>query len=929
MTDKQRRLIFFAIVCLLVSLALVQHLGRMKSIGFTTHDDMAIDLMAQEVNQGGFPAYLARAKSMAVDQGRVTYYVSLVFFLAPYFVDSDVFRAVISTGIQLLSVAALAAFMALYVEPVAAAFFLLIFYILLPHQWSHFPLASYPVFYHVPTAFFFIALTIYVARFRGVWILRASPVTRPLCYFLMGWSLILYEPLSLIFTAALIGVVLFEGRDKTSTGLAAMVKGGVRRHRGIVLLFAAVSAAYLIYRAGHSPTYVGTALSAASVTNLAGMFEVIWYFSAFGFPAASFFSQPEFISRFSIGSIAQDGWLRFVLNNLTGTNWFFAALFGAGVVFLLWNIRAILAGSRKNSDCEDNGQFARTRFLAPLAIAGVLGFLAALVVEIPVSLSPKYQADPRGWAPYITGYFSYIGFTAGFAPLLLFAVWRAAQKSVMAHRLAVIGIGGVCFGMALLNGVASDAMVRSQADHYAKWRLLRLAEKSGEFRALQNGSVIVAPSLWDGISPAWQDAATYWPSYFEKHFGKQVRVVPDWPALGSEQVGVYYGSVIPGTDAGDFVLLFAKVDWCEGGACGSRLSNRVSVFSLGDLKSKDLSVVLPEAGACRQLFISETGRSKGIQQAIPLREIKPVAGGYRAVVETGGAMLENAAVIADTDQRQPTPTVEVAFEKGFYGLEKSGSSYWRWSEGPSGTGILGLVNHAQVPVQVTFSARIATDRSGKIPCEVNAGGSTDKLLTAHLDQFSRTLSLLPGRNEISVHCSAERLNSPNDPRYIVFGLQNWSVVDAGTFAHLRGTSKDGIENTLDVKFVEGFSGLEQSGNSYWRWSDGAEGKGAIEFNNRTGKLLKVLFTAESATGHPETSRLEIDHGSKTGKFEITDQRQRISMELSLPAGLSRMLLKSDARRVAAPSDPRFLIFAIYNWRVFSMEASMPDLSCLR
>jgi hypothetical protein len=116
-TDAQRRLIFLALFSLLLALALVQHVGRMKGVGFTTHDDMALDLMAQEVKTDGLPAYFRRAQSIAAPQGRVSYYAGLVFFLIPYFVQSDIFRALLCAGIHLVSVAALAAYPAYYHVP--------------------------------------------------------------------------------------------------------------------------------------------------------------------------------------------------------------------------------------------------------------------------------------------------------------------------------------------------------------------------------------------------------------------------------------------------------------------------------------------------------------------------------------------------------------------------------------------------------------------------------------------------------------------------------------------------------------------------------------------------------------------------------------------------------------------------------------------
>ena len=925
LTDKQRRLVALAVVALVLGVAVLQHLHRMSRIAFMTHDDMAFDLFAQDVRHGGPSAYLARAAQLAREEGRATYFTGLIFMISPYLVHSDVARASLETVVQLVSVAAVAAFLVLYIEPIAAALFLLLYYGLLPHQWNHFPIGAYPLFVHGPVALFFVSLSVYIARLRGARLLQARYI-KILCFVFLGWSLLVYEALSFLFAGVTLGVLLFEGRDPRARSWPALLRSGVARHLGLCLVFVAAGCVYFGYRLGHPSGYAGTAVTGSSVISVGKFANVIFDFAVFAFPTANFFALAPRLAFFSNGSLDKDGALRFLLANVTAMDCWWALLLASAVALLAWLFDAVVRPSEQGPMPSDGGPGGLAASPSRLSRAVAIAFVAAFATQIPVALSPKYQADPRAWAPYFTGYLSYVAFTVCLAALLPLAVRRIAARGGTSVRWLIVGAGCVCFVACVLNAVASGAALRSQADHYVKWRLLRLADKNGAFQKMPDGSLIVAPSLWNGISPAWQPGRQYWSEYFARHFEKRVRVVADWPELGREEGNVYHVSLLQANDTEDSAILCARVDWCDGGFCGQRLSRNVSVISESDLKAKDLSVVKTDMLASVSLGLPESGR-RGVAMDLPLDGRAVIAGGYRADLASDGILLEGINLVPHRERVESRPVVDVVFERGFSGLERSGSTYWRWSDGPSGSGVLALVNHAHLPLQVHFAATIATGRGEPIPCEVGSGGTSERFLAANLQRFSRTLFLMPGRNELRLQCTAKRLDAPNDPRHIVFGLQNWELTDAGTSGLLRAASKDGLGNVLDLGFPVGFSGVEKAGADYWRWSDGAEGKGTIELNNRTGKPLSVLFFAEIATGHREESHLLIEHGSVQKRFILTEMRQQVFTELLLPPGVSRMSIRSDARRVPAPSDPRFMVFAVYNYRVVARSLDQADAIC--
>ena len=157
----------FAIICVcLLAILLVEHGGRMARLGFTTHDDLTCDLSAAEARTHGFSAAWNRAGEIARGQGRIGYYVSYFLAIAPYMVDGDAARALLITGVHFLSVAALCVFLGLYTGPPVALLCLTLVYALLPHWWRYYPIGAYPILFHVPVLFFFVAAILQVLAIR-------------------------------------------------------------------------------------------------------------------------------------------------------------------------------------------------------------------------------------------------------------------------------------------------------------------------------------------------------------------------------------------------------------------------------------------------------------------------------------------------------------------------------------------------------------------------------------------------------------------------------------------------------------------------------------------------------------------------------------------------------------------------------------------
>jgi hypothetical protein len=109
-------------------------------------------------------------------------------------------------------------------------------------------------------------------------------------------------------------------------------------------------------------------------------------------------------------------------------------------------------------------------------------------------------------------------------------------------------------------------------------------------------------------------------------------------------------------------------------------------------------------------------------------------------------------------------------------LETGSGTYWRWSDGPSGEGVINLWNRTKDPVSVAFSACIQTGYAEPSKLVLRFHGATETLTAStQCGNIRREFMLQSGRNELFIKSYAPRLKTPNDPRYIVFGVFGWTV----------------------------------------------------------------------------------------------------------------------------------------------------------
>ena len=112
-------------------------------------------------------------------------------------------------------------------------------------------------------------------------------------------------------------------------------------------------------------------------------------------------------------------------------------------------------------------------------------------------------------------------------------------------------------------------------------------------------------------------------------------------------------------------------------------------------------------------------------------------------------------------------------------------------------------------------------------------------------------------------------------------------------------------------WTNGFSVLEQHGNSAWRWSSD---KSTFTLKNVSSETIESSISLDFVSGYSELSQLEI-HGDDFSDFiYISNKGQHYTKSVKIKAGKTYTFkLISHANQVEAPGDPRSLFFKVKNF----------------
>ena len=119
------------------------------------------------------------------------------------------------------------------------------------------------------------------------------------------------------------------------------------------------------------------------------------------------------------------------------------------------------------------------------------------------------------------------------------------------------------------------------------------------------------------------------------------------------------------------------------------------------------------------------------------------------------------------------------------------------------------------------------------------------------------------------------------------------------------------QSLIVINWTNGFSILERHGNAAWRWSSD---KSTFTITNKSNVTIESSITLDFVSGYSELSKLEIHGDDFSDLIYISSKGKHYSKSIKIEAGKSYTFkLKSHAKQVEAPGDPRSLFFKVINF----------------
>ena len=125
-------------------------------------------------------------------------------------------------------------------------------------------------------------------------------------------------------------------------------------------------------------------------------------------------------------------------------------------------------------------------------------------------------------------------------------------------------------------------------------------------------------------------------------------------------------------------------------------------------------------------------------------------------------------------------------------------------------------------------------------------------------------------------------------------------------------SREMARTPLDAIFSNGCSDREGDEKSNWRW---CAHEGRLTIVNPAARARKVVMTMGVRTGYEEEASFQLEGDIKNASLKVTSQGTPYAAEFVVPPGRHTFKLRSDAKRVQAPGDPRVLVFRLDDFRL--------------
>ena len=170
-------------------------------------------------------------------------------------------------------------------------------------------------------------------------------------------------------------------------------------------------------------------------------------------------------------------------------------------------------------------------------------------------------------------------------------------------------------------------------------------------------------------------------------------------------------------------------------------------------------------------------------------------------------------------------------------------------------------------------------------------------------------------SELSKVLQAEPLTSPNG-RLAFFNLTAYGNRVWQTYSEIEWQRKKELSiHPLLIEWKGGFSDLESRADKTWRW---CSTEGELHLRNTAQLPRMVKLEMSVATGYEQLDDFSIS-GLISEQFKVNDKPRFFEKTVTVPPGESIITFRSAAKRVNAPSDTRFLVFRIEDFKMTELD----------
>lgn len=338
-----------------------------------------------------------------------------------------------------------------------------------------------------------------------------------------------------------------------------------------------------------------------------------------------------------------------------------------------------------------------------------LGFVFLVLSNLPLAVTAKYQT----WVVdnfshgYLTVYFAFFGVVILLALMVDGAVRAAGRWS----RALAGGVAGILAVAAFLTTYGTDFMnahvALTQRQTYERWQAVDAWIRSPAFAAMPEGSLVLAPSLFERYPGTTYVGDEYWTRYVRHHGRKAVDILhfeSDWrqQAQAPGMTGkTYYLAVVQHPRERAVYVVFSPVLPVDAGA---PLAAR-EAWLLMRVRSEHMRLVgrlLDVDSVCRARVLVDDVPSEGTFAeyfATHVDRVRDPDEWRRAHVTSRNGLMAPQSLVLLATSEPLDGSVDVGFDRGFHADEVA----HRWAEREA---TLVLRNRADRDLEVELSFEV-------------------------------------------------------------------------------------------------------------------------------------------------------------------------------------------------------------------------------